>query len=150
MSQNKKFWARLKSIKNILAYLSVITAFAGGVVTLFFKEIDPIPLLLLAVGFLGGDTLAERLVMLSDIEENVKFTAEAVADIKTAVENVEMNVFSDDTEITELILNLSDSTKLKEAQILSSGLTSRQIMITKLLQKGIRVQVLMQDPSTAL
>lgn len=150
MSQSKKIWARLKSIRNISAYLSVITAIAGGIISMFYKEFDLIPLLLLAVGFLGGDALVERLVMLSDIEDNVKNTSAAVQEIKKAVENVEMNVIADDTQILGIIQKIADQAKIKEVQILSSGLTTRQSLVAKLLERSIHVIALIQDPATAL
>lgn len=148
MKQNKKFWKRLRSLRNVTAVLAVGFAMTGGVISLLGG--DALQWLVFAVGFLGADALMERLDMLSNIEEDVKSTSALVMDIKNAVENVEMNVISDDTQIHDIVLKLTDRVKVKNVQILSSGLTTRQIMIAKLLQKGIRVQALMQDPNTAL
>jgi hypothetical protein len=144
MNQNKKFWKRLRSLRNVTAVLAVGFAMTGGVISLLGG--DALQWLVFAVGFLGADALMERLDMLSNIEEDVKSTSALVVDIKNAVENVEMNVISDDTQIFDIVIRLADRVKVKNVQILSSGLTTRQIMIAKLLQKGIHVQALMQTP----
>lgn len=148
MTQNKRLWKRLRSIRNITAILSVGFAMTGGVISLLGG--DALQWLVFAVGFLGVDALMERLDMLSNIEEEVKSTSQAVSEIKKAVETIEMEVITDDTQIPDMVLKIADRVKVKEVRILSSGLTTRQILIAKLLQKGVRVQALIQDPLTAL
>ncbi len=148
MKKFQGFIKRLFRLRNLPAALSIATAILGGI---FITDTNrQFQLLLAAIGILAIDAIVERLDMLSNIEEDIKSTSAAVLDIKNAVETVEMNVVVDDTEVTDMILKLADHVKLKDVQVLSSGLTTRQIMIAKLLQKGIHVQVLMQDPSTAL
>lgn len=148
MKEKNTFWKRLRSIKNIAAVLAAAFGIIGIPLSFWFGH--SLEILSAVVAFLGADALLTRLDTMANIEEDIKSAAANLAEIKTAVQNVEMDVISDDTTITERILKLSDQVRLKEAQILSSGLTSRQILIAKLLQKGISVQVLIQDPSTAL
>lgn len=148
MKEKNVLWKRFRSMKNIAAILTVAFGLIGVPVSFWLdRPLEGISVMLV---FLSVDALMARLDMLSNIEDGVKSTSAAVLDIKTAVENVEMNVIPDDTQIPDLVLKIADRGKVKEVQILSSGLTTRQIMIARLLQKGIRVQVLMQDPLTAL
>lgn len=148
MKKFQEFVKRLFKLRNLPAALSIATAVFGGI---FVTDTNrQFQLLLIAIGILAIDAIVERLEVLSNIEEDVKSTSAAVREIKNAIENVEMNVIVDDSQIPDIIQNLTSRVTIKEVQILSSGLTSRQIMIAKLLEKGIRVQALMQDPATAL
>jgi len=148
MKEKNVLWKRFRSIRNIVAVLSAVLGVIGVPLSFWFgHSLEVISVLLV---FLCVDALLARLDIFSNIEDSVKSTFTTVQDIKNAVETVEMNVVADDTEVTDMILKLADRVKLKDAQVLSSGLTTRQIMIAKLLQRGIHVQVLMQDPSTAL
>ena len=148
MNQNKVFWKRLRSMRNITAILSVVFALTGGVISLLGG--DALQWLVFAVGFLGADALIERLDMLSNIEENVKTTAVAVSEIKRAVEETEMTVINDDAKIQSMVLDLAERRRIKDVKILSSGLTTRKVMVERLLEKGIQVLALIQDPETAL
>lgn len=149
MTKLKKFLQDLFVLRNVPSIL--ILVFIGmGVFNPALLKMDTVTVILAAIGALAVENIIERLTYLSRIREDVDETSKIVSDIKKAVENVEVEVITDDAQISDVILKLANRVKIREAQILSSGFTTRKIMVTQLLQKGIRVQALLQDPETAL
>jgi len=149
MKNFQLFLRNLFVLRNVPSILVLI--FIGiGVFNPALLKMEPITVVLAAIGALAVENIIERLTYLAKIQEEVSTTSRIVTDVKNAVENIEMDVISDDTQIPDLVLRITERVRIKEVQILSSGLTTRQIMIAKLLQKGIHVQALMQDPLTAL
>ncbi len=148
MKEKDIFWKRLRSMKNIAAVLTVAFGLIG--IPLSFWLEHPLEGISAMLVFLGVDALLTRLDILSDIEDDVKHTTNMVADIKQAVEQIEMDVIVKDNQIPALVEEISERIKPSEVIVLSSGLTTRQEMIVNLIKKGIRVQSLIQDPETAL
>jgi hypothetical protein len=148
MNKFQVFLKKLFRLRNFAPVASITIALLG---TIFAADTsEQLRYLLASVGVLGVDALAARLDVLSNIEENVQDTSLAVKEIKHAVKETEMTVITEDARILSIILDLVERRKIKEVMILSSGLTTRKVMVERLLEKGIHVVALIQDPMTAL
>jgi hypothetical protein len=144
-----KFLRDLFVFRNVPSILVLI--FIGiGVFNPMLLKMEPVTVVLAAIGALAVENIIERLTYLSRIQDEVSTTNRMVTDVKNAVEHVEMDVIEDDNQIPDLVLKITDRVRVSSVQILSSGLTTRQIMVANLLKKGIHVQALLQDPLTAL
>lgn len=148
MKEKNVFWKRLRSIKNMTAVLTVAFGLIGVPVSFWLER--PLEGISVMLVFLGADALLARLDLLSDIEDNIKYTSSIVTDIKQAVEKTEMEVIVKDNQIPSMVEEIAERVKATEVLVLSSGLTTRQEMIANLVQKGVRVRALIQDPETAL
>lgn len=147
----KKIFAFFKDffiLRNVPS-LFIIGFILIGVTKPDFLDMEPITMILAAIGALSVENIIERLTYLSKVQKNTDETASMVSDIKRAVENVEMEVIVKDRQVSSMVEEIAERIKANEVIVLSSGLTTRQEMIAALVQKGIRVTALIQDPETA-